>query len=455
MHQIILLVFLGLYFGAFGLIVNLIYKRAGARISLLSAPFIWVAIEFVRANLSFLPLPWALIGHSQYQYPAIIQLSAVTGAYGMSYWIVVTNCIIVAIVMRWFPNHERCPIYSHKQSSFWETTGLNMVFFGCLLALTVYNGRSMQVTQDSLPTVRLSVLQGNISREIKRDPKAHDQHIMETYKWLTREVIGDAPDLIVWPEAATPGLVLKNHALHKQVVSIVRDSKKPFLIGSSEYPKFQKQSELKYGQVGNTALYFSSDGNVLGQYLKIHLVPFGESLPFEDKFTWPEFIVPKDKKTFEIPGKEFTLFSLNKSKFGVLICWEVVFPDLFRQFVKNGANFMLNITNEGWFGDSAAPFQMLAINVFRSVENRVAIGRAANNGISGFIDPYGRIMDVVRDSTGKATFIKGHLTHNMPLSFEKTFYTRHGDIFAYICIAISILSVLIALLKPSTHRLKR
>ena len=170
-------------------------------------------------------------------------------------------------------------------------------------------------------------------------------------------------------------------------------------------------------------------------------MPFGEYIPLEGKIEWPSFILPRGKKYYEIPGKEYTLFNLKEAKFGVVICWEHVFPDLFRTFVKNGADFMLNITNEGWFGDTAAPHQMLAISVFRAVENRCAIARAANTGISCFIDPHGRITGRVQDNQKKDTFVDGYLTQPVYLSEERTFYARRGDLFAYLCLLVSAVMI--------------
>jgi apolipoprotein N-acyltransferase len=175
------------------------------------------------------------------------------------------------------------------------------------------------------------------------------------------------------------------------------------------------------------------------------LVPFGEQIPYEDSISWPSFIVPEDKKTFEIPGREYTVFKLGEIGFGAVICWEVVFPDLFREFVKRGANFMVNLTNEGWFGDSAAPYQMAAINAFRAVENRVPVARAANTGISCFIDQFGRITGRVSNN-GKDTFVEGYLTQPIRASDEKTFYTRYGDVFVWICLLISMGFLLLAFL---------
>jgi apolipoprotein N-acyltransferase len=234
-------------------------------------------------------------------------------------------------------------------------------------------------------------------------------------------------------------------SLTKQLTSLIKDTGTHFLIGSSEFSKFQRKT-VGPVKIGNAALFFSPEGEILGQYLKIHLVPFGEYIPLEGTLQWPDFIVPEGKEYHEIPGKEYTLFKLKEAKFGVVICWEHVFPELFRTFVTKGADFMLNITNEGWFGDTAAPHQMLAISVFRSVENKRAIARAANTGISCFIDPYGRITGRVRNNQ-KDTFVDGYLTEEIPLSSQITFYTMHGDILAYLCLAVTVIMTAVSLMK--------
>ena len=167
------------------------------------------------------------------------------------------------------------------------------------------------------------------------------------------------------------------------------------------------------------------------------MAPFGEYVPLEGIIPWPNFIVPPDKKSFEVPGTDYTLFDIQGTKFGVVICWEIVFPDFFSEFVRRGAEFMMNLTNEGWFGDTAAPYQLLAMAVFRCVENRVSMARAANTGISCFIDPRGRITGRV-EKNGKDVCVDGYLTQGIPLSHEWTFYTRYGDIFIFLVMAVAV-----------------
>jgi apolipoprotein N-acyltransferase len=224
-----------------------------------------------------------------------------------------------------------------------------------------------------------------------------------------------------------------------------------FLIGSSEYPKFQK-GRLEFGRFGNTALFFSPDGKVLGQYLKIHLVPFAEYVPYEKLIPWPRFIVPQGVKGFEVPGDKITLFDLQGAKFGALICWEIIFPGLPREFVKSGAQFLINITNEGWFGRSAGPQHYVISSIFRAVENRVYVVRCANTGISCFIDPYGRIVGRVKDENNQDLFVRGVLTMSVIPMESKTLYTQYGDWLIWICIGVSVILTSFAFLrrKPET-----
>ena len=427
--------------GLFGLTINVISRRWNSSAALLATPFIWVSIEYIRSNLSFLALPWALLGHSQYQYPLIIQFASFAGAYGISFLMAFANAALAAIILSCYAKFENDETIKVSPTSRRAAISmlLTTVAFTGLALIYGYMVLSQPINAQGIKT---SVLQGNIDQEMKSDPKKYSQFIMQKYTDLTRQASKAKPKLIVWPEAATPGFVLKNMSLHRQITSLVKEAKTYFLIGSSEYPKFAKPSSLTPKDIGNSALFFSSEGKVVGQYLKIHLVPFGEYVPYVGIIPWPSFVVPEDRDNYEIPGKEFTLFPIDDAKFGVLICWEIVFPELFRAFVKNGANFMINVTNEGWFGQTAAPYQMAAVNVFRAVENRIAVARAANTGISCFIDPYGRITGRVKNND-KDIFVEGYLTQKIPLSHEKTFYTNYGDVFVYTILGLTVLLIVI------------
>jgi apolipoprotein N-acyltransferase len=447
LHHAALGVYLALYFGVFGAVVRLVDKQCGIVAALSSAPLLWVTLEYARSNFFFLALPWALLAHSQWKYPAIIQLAALTGSYGVSFLVVLVNSALALLLLILSSKSKLLRLPDSILPSAKSAISLTLAA-AALTGLALLYGVAVLSRPIKGNEIRLSALQGNIDRQIKADPKKHAVQIMQTYTNLTRQAAKDQPDLILWPEASTPGFVLKDLPLLRNISTLVAETKTPFLIGSSEYPKFVKDRPLRPEDVGNTALYFSAAGKFLGQYLKIHLVPFGEYIPYEGVIDWPDVIVPADKKTFEIPGKEYTLFSLGEYKFGAVICWEVVFPQLFRSFVKTGANFMINLTNEGWFGDSAAPYQMAAIVAMRAAENRVPVVRSANTGISCFIDAFGRITGVVKDRHNKPTYVEGYLTRSIRPSREKTFYTRYGDIFAYLCIIISLCLLFSCLIFP-------
>jgi apolipoprotein N-acyltransferase len=178
----------------------------------------------------------------------------------------------------------------------------------------------------------------------------------------------------------------------------------------------------------NSQFLVSPKGELEGQYNKMRLTPFNEQVPFQGVMKWPRWITTLEKGF--VPGDSYTLFQVAKARFGAPICWENNFPDVFRRFVLDGANFMVSVTNESVFGPTSGPHQTLAMVVFRAVENRVAVARSATTGVSAFIDPKGSIVSRVSDDNGEDLFVRGTLAWEVPLSEEKTFYTRHGDVFA-------------------------
>jgi apolipoprotein N-acyltransferase len=218
------------------------------------------------------------------------------------------------------------------------------------------------------------------------------------------------------------------------ILEIPKNANAFLLFGAPSY-KVEKGKLNHY----NSAYLVSPSGELVGKYDKIHLVPFGEYVPMQRLLF---FIGSLGEGIGDFkPGKEIFNFSLPQSKFGVLICFEIIFPDLCRRFVKGGANFLVTITNDAWFGRTSAPYQHFSMAAFRAVENRVFVARAANTGITGFIDPTGRILREGRIFTEEA------MSGTIRLSNQKTFYTLYGDIFAWLCSALSILLLVNALIK--------
>jgi apolipoprotein N-acyltransferase len=432
--------YLGLYFGLFSAIMSLIVRRLS--LPLLTAAPVWVAVEYLRSHFLFLAFPWALLGHTQYLNLPILQVASLSGAYGVSFLLVLANGAIADVIGQWIDGN-RLKVSNRPVSIKYKPVYAGLMVF-VVIAVSWGLGRWAISREVSGTPFSLAVVQGNIPQGMKWDPQFRDG-IISKYERLSEEAARSNPQLIVWPETATPGFVLKDMALLKRMVAMIRRLGTHFLVGSAEYPKFGKAPLIRE-KSGNTALYFSPTGKVLGQYLKIRLLPLGEYIPYKGTIPWPRFIISPEKKNYLIPGTDSMVFNLGGTKFGVLICWENIFPDLSRRLAKKGAAFVVNISNEAWFGDSAEPYQMVSMGVFRAVENRIHMVRATNTGISCFIDPYGRVTGMV-ERGGETLFVEGVSVREIRLSRPGTFYTRYGDILAFGCIAFSLLIVVWSLLR--------
>ena len=441
-HHGILDIYLGAYFGAWGLAYTFIAKRLGVVSALFASPFIWISLEFIRSNFSFLALPWALLAHTQYQYPTIIQIASFSGIYGISFLIVTVNSAIAAIVLFLMHRCKGIPSPSCAMIS-WKAVVLIVSIAALSFTLDLVYGHTVLARPNLGDSITVSVVQGNIDQGTKWDRK-YGKFIMQTYDELTHMAAKDRPDLIVWPETATPLAISRDPNLHDRIKRISQSTGIPILLGSAQHQKFT-QGDSKHIDYMNSAYLISPDSNAKDQrYDKIHLLPFGEYLPMEGIVPW-SFLGIRHIRSFT-PGKDFNVFEGPTSQFGVTICWENIFPNFVSEFAKKGAQFIVNITNEAWFGKTSAPYQFVAMSVFRAVENRVSVVRCANTGVSCFIYPNGKIIGKVQKNN-KDIFVKGFSTKTIPLSEEKTFYTIYGDIFAYINMIITIMIIFWSLLK--------
>jgi apolipoprotein N-acyltransferase len=435
LHQIVLILYLGSYFGLFGFVFSFLTKKYSLTVSLFLVPFIWVSLEYLRSNMGFLAHPWPLLGHAQGNYLPIIQMADFSGTYGVSFLVGMINSVVAAM----------CFFLLYKSKKSFLPTGFRISIRGlgilgvtafCLVGFTLFYG----VVKLSKPIegkkLRISIVQGNITQEHKWNPK-YAKAITEIYTDLTRKVMKEKPDLIVWPEAATPKPVNLDKSLYRQVTQLSEEANAYLLVGSSSHEKFKSQEREKI-KLRNSAFLFNPDKTINDQrYDKIHLLPFGEYLPYKEIIPWSWINIPNVVTT--IAGNMFTVFECPGFRFSAPICWETVFPYVVRNFVRNGAQFIVNITNEAWFGDTAAPYHFLSSNVFRAVENRVYLVRCGNTGVSCFIDPHGRIVNRVKDETGRDIFVRGTLTETITLMNTQTIYTRFGDLFAWLCIGCSVL----------------
>ena len=268
------------------------------------------------------------------------------------------------------------------------------------------------------------MIQGNIEQGVKWDP-AYRQATVDKYLKLSSVAGTPAAELIIWPEAATPFYLQDPTKFSTKVRELPQQVDSFLLTGS---PAYQKVGADDY-RYFNSAFLFSPQGKELGRSDKIHLVPFGEYVPFGSLLTFVNKLVA-GVGDFS-PGTVKPL-PLNGHSLGVLICYEAIFPELARDYVRQGSDLLINITNDAWFGRSSAPYQHLAMTRFRSVENRIWLARAANTGFSALISPSGRVVE------SGSLFESMALSGQVGLGSEPTFYTRFGDVFAYTCLLISV-----------------
>jgi apolipoprotein N-acyltransferase len=417
--QIILAVYLALYFGLFGLL-NYYLLRLKYYVFLI--PCAWVILEYLRSHL-LTGFPWALLGYSQYANIAVIQLADITGAWGVSFLVMIFNAAI-------FLSLEKGPSSPAKVLRIFLLPAV-------ILALSLgYGHLRIDYINDLLAKgasrqVRLSVIQPNIPQELKWDARAR-YFIKQRYIDLTLSSAKGSPDLIIWPEAALPSVPQEDPQYYADILGCLRSIGRSVLLGA-----VTSRNGLYY----NSALLFSIDGRLLAQYDKLHLVPFGEYIPFRNTLRFLDTIAPIGDIA---RGREYTIFK-SPLEFGVLICFEDVFPGLSRNFVKRGARLLVNITNDAWFGRTSEAYQHLAASVFRAVENRVNLARAANTGVSAFILPSGKILSQVEDLKHNAIFVQGYKSAKITiLPAQHSFYNRCGDVFLLFCLLFPLYVIISA-----------
>jgi apolipoprotein N-acyltransferase len=233
--------------------------------------------------------------------------------------------------------------------------------------------------------------------------------------------------------------------LYSEVKKIAEKAQAYLLLGSSSHQKFKAGMGKTIKYRNSAFLINPHNPDVHQQYDKIHLLPFGEYVPKSRTIPWNWINVPN--LSSYLPGKEYTVFGIPNFRFSVTICWESIFPRLVRQFVKRGAQCIVNLTNEAWFGKTAAAYHFLAASVFRAVENRVYVVRCGNTGVSCIIDPCGRIVDRVQNESRMDLFVRGYLTNTVIPMDSKTVYTRYGDWFIWLSLVFTVSILVIAFLK--------
>ncbi len=387
-----------LYLVLFGLSLHSLTRKFGIR-ALFLAPPLWVTVELLRAHL-FSGFPWMLSGYALAPYAGILQMAAWTGVYGLSFYATGVNAALAyGIAAR-------------------SVTAFSAAIIGVALAMFL----PVLGETPSGDAVAVRLVQTNIDLDQPWTEPGAGELIRELGQLSTMP--GSKPELVVWPETPAPFYLKTDEEFRKQMEGVARSLGAYFVLGYID-------------NVGdrptNSAAVLSPQGQMVSRYDKIHLVPFGEYIPFK------RLLFFADSLTRQVgdftPGAEFTVSPVANHKISTAICYESIFPDLIRRFTTRGSELIVVITNDGWFGESSAPFQHLRMGVVRAVENRRYMVRTANTGISAIIDPYGRIER--KTSIGERTILDG----TAHFRSDQTFYTAYGDAFAYLNVLIAALAI--------------
>jgi apolipoprotein N-acyltransferase len=447
---------LGLYFGIFGLGLVLVRRATGSvRIALGFAPFLWTGLDLAAARIT--SVPWDQLGYSQIDNTLVNQLAPLAGVYGITFVLVAVNALLAGALLVGDGSKKSSARDSKSRltrtSKNWFTARWAWAACGAILLVSGFAGIFVS-PPESDPTATAVLIQPNLDVGAGNNWQGPvwDRHIAEFARLAgeqcktyiagipqTGAPMGDIvcppypthPDLVVWPESPAP--FIEDDVSFKQAMqSIAIATHAPLVVGGIGTDFSQQENAWRDY---NSAFVVDADGKMVGRYDKIHLVPFGEYIPFQNLLTFAHKLTGRVSSFTR--GNEHRVFQLDtqsggRHRYGVFICYEAVFADEVRQLARNGAEVLVNISDDGWYGDTSAPWQHFNMARMRAVENRRWLLRDTNTGVTAAIDPYGR----VRQS------IPRHQVDALPAEFAFrdgiTFYTAHGDVFGWVCALLSL-----------------
>lgn len=380
----------------FALWMHVLGERYGSKCILVAAPA-WVGLELLQSHLIFGGFPWMLAGYALSPFGGLRQIVAWTGIYGLSF-VLVAACSLVA--------------YAIRARNAWALAGAVAV---------VGVGIALPTPSEAIPAdpFRVRLVQTNIDLDQSWGAESRTL-LMDELEALSIQP-GPPPDLAIWPETPGPFRLGEDEFFARRARTIARDLDAGFLFGYVD----------SIGPMpSNSAGILAPDGEQISRYDKIHLVPFGEYVPLGNLLFFAESLV-RNVGDFA-PGSEYTVSTVAGRRIASTICYEDVFPGLIRQFTRRGAEVIVNITNDGWFGETSAPYQHLRMSTVRAAENRRYIVRGANTGVTAIIDPYGNL--IAATEIGERTVLDGVAGYRQ----DRTFYVRYGDVFAYLATSIAV-----------------
>jgi len=430
-----------LYYALFAILI-LPVRRLWPNGYLIAVPFVWTAIEYVR-SIGDLGFPWLPLAHTQTYYKGLIQYASYTSVYGVSFWVVSLNVLLLAL-------------WRFRENKRW-VIGLSIVLILFFVTPYLYSLAIMPQTKEPQEQIRVGMVQGNVDPYQKWEKNFIEENF-QLYERLSREVAETKPDVVIWPETAATTWLCREGREVQRMRRLAGEISAPILTGIPDCVFLSAKDYRTY----NAAALIYGDGRPIPSYGKMHLVPFAERVPFEDDIPFfKEWLAKLEMGEGNwSPGSEIKLFELAAPatdgqsqppvrQVAAVICFESIFPEEVAAFVRQGADLLVVITNDAWFGRPSVPFwlsggiyQHAQIAIFRAIENRISIARCANTGMTMTIDPYGHIQKRA------PLFAEAVLADSLPVRHETTFFTRHGHVFAHTISIVALALVSVAMLAP-------
>jgi apolipoprotein N-acyltransferase len=419
----VLVAYLSLFPAAFAGILAVLYRRLGDR-ALLLAPSIWIATELGRQYV-WDGFPWALLGYSQVTVLPIAQIASIVGVYGVSG--------LLALVAT-----SAAYLLVERSAASWRAAAVTVALVATIAIWGEVRMRSSALLTHGTP-VRVAALQGNVPQDQKWDP-ANRAAISQRYLAMTRQALSQGATFIMWPESATPLPFEQDILAGSAIRRLAIESKVTLLIGSDQVEpvKAAAPGEKAEPRYYNAAFLVKPDGTVGAVYRKMHLVPFGEYVPLQSVlfFAGPIIGAVAEFSSFT-PGTFPVLLPVGDHVASTAICYEVIYPDLMRRFVRDGSELLTTITNDAWYGRSSAAYQHWDQASMRAIEEGRYLARAANTGISGFVDPYGRVL------AKTPLFEQDVVVQDLRFINDRTIYSRIGDLVAWLSLFVTAAALLV------------
>jgi apolipoprotein N-acyltransferase len=405
----------------------------------MSGAALWVALEMLVVRL-FTGFPWNLLGASQYQMVPLIQVASVTGIYGVSFLVVWVSLSLLSAGLM--------VVLRPTTRSIW----VGEIFLPTLVLALVFNFGLRQLSRSPAPdrTLTVTLIQPSIPQTLIWDTSRDLDRFHELIH-LSEKALTNRTDLLVWPEAAVPSFARWNTNLYSAITNLVRQHHVWLILGSDDLGRPASPAGADDYDYYNASFLVSPDGEFIARYRKRNLVVFGEYIPLVRWLPFVKWFTPIEGGF--TPGEGPVPFVLTRPhlKVSPLICFEDTFPGIAREAADDETDFLVNLTNNGWFGESAAQWQHAASALFRAVENGLPLVRCSNNGLTGWVDAHGRLRQVFRDDRG-SIYGPGFLTAQIPLlgpgvKRAPTFYHQHGDWFGWACVGITGIMMLSRILR--------